>query len=494
MRVSRRNFIQTSSMGAALTAMGGACAQRDQAEATDLARLDAVETASRIRGGEISAIEAVEAAIDRAERINPQINAIVTPTFDKARVDAVDPRAGVFGGVPSFVKDLDDVVGVPTGYGSRAFSGFIGAKQSPFINAFFDKGFVSLGKSATPEFGLTATTEPLSSGPARNPWNPAHSTGGSSGGAAALVASGVVPVAHASDGGGSIRIPASSCGTVGLKVSRGRYPAFREDGAPISIAAPGVESRTVRDTAAFIAAMELPSDVSGLPPVGLVTLPLNRPLRIGLYTDSPLGTEVDPQIVAAINDAGALCESLGHDVEFTSFPVGAQMSADFTLYWAFIARTVVRNWEQGTGLAATDQAFEPFTLGLVQHFENNVAEFEAAIGRLIQFEMQYEEAFGDFDVMLSPVTTAPPPKIGELRIDGEFQAAMATLSGFAQFTPPHNVSGAPAISLPLAWSSEGLPIGALFAARMGQERLLLELAMSLEEARPWTANRPAIYG
>lgn len=258
--------------GAATAALGAGAAGAKPAKATDpLAEMDATETARRIRAGEITAAEAVRAAVGRAERRNPEINAVVNQRYYDAQAVAETSPKGLFGGVPTYRKDLNDLEGLPTEHGSRAYKGAPAVavrNPYPFFERFDGMGFVYLGKSATPEFGLTATTEPLSHGPTRNPWNLGHSTGGSSGGAAALVAAGVVPVAHASDGGGSIRIPASCCGVFGLKASRGRYPApYDVTGLPIVLSIHGLISRSVRDTAAFVAGMEQPSDMPG---VGLV--------------------------------------------------------------------------------------------------------------------------------------------------------------------------------------------------------------------------------
>ncbi len=363
--MSRRNFIEQGGVAGGLLAMAAACERADQKASNNLAELDAVETAARIRAGELTATEAVEAAIDRAQRIEPKINAIAFKTFDAAREAAKAPT-GPWGGVPTFIKDLDDLVGVPSGFGSRAFPGFKGREQTPLIDRYLSLGVVSLGKSATPEFGLTATTEPLSTGKTRNPWNTDHSTGGSSGGAAALVAAGVVPVAHASDGGGSIRIPASCCGNVGLKVSRNRYPKARpETAGPITIAVHGVQSRTVRDTAAVIAAMEVPPEESGLPAVGLVTRPAEKRLRIGLFTTGADGLPVDPEIIDATRKVAALCEQQGHFVEEIAVPFAPGLSEAFLLYWAKYAEIAVAKWEEVTKLKRNGLAFEPFTLGLI---------------------------------------------------------------------------------------------------------------------------------
>ncbi|MEL7486933.1 MAG: amidase family protein, partial [Pseudomonadota bacterium] len=290
MTIDRRRLLATgSAFGAAAAALG--CSRKaDAPDATPTApgEFDAVETALRIRNGDVTALEAVDAAIARAEAAEPKINGVVTETFEAARAAAAT-ASGPLGGVPTFIKDLADVAGVPTRAGSRAFASYVPQAQPPFIDDIETLGLVSLGKSATPEFGLTATTEPLSNGPTRNPWNTDHSTGGSSGGAAALVAAGVVPMAHASDGGGSIRIPASCCGLVGLKASRDRYRAVRDESqTPVRLSIQGVETRTVRDQAAFLASMEASQailDKGGLTPVGLVSGPSTKRLKIGVFTD-----------------------------------------------------------------------------------------------------------------------------------------------------------------------------------------------------------------
>jgi len=462
--------------------------------ASNLAALDAVETAARIRAGELSADEAVDAAIARAEALEPVINAIAFKSFDRARA-AAGEASGPWAGVPTFIKDLDDVVGQPSGFGSRAFPGYKGKEQTPLINAFLALGVVSLGKSATPEFGLTATTEPLSTGQTRNPWNTDYSTGGSSGGAAALVAAGVVPIAHASDGGGSIRIPAACCGNVGLKVSKNRYPAGRPDNVgPIELSVHGVQSRTVRDTAAVIAAMETPPAISGLAPVGLVSAPSKRRLRIALFTKGSSGRAVDPEVVEAARAAAKLCETLGHSVEEFSLPFEQDVEDAFLLYWAAISHSVVSTWESITKLKRNGLAFEPLTLGLVEHFEARRDKLPAAIARLEAVRPQFDALFASADILLSPVLAAPPVKLGWLDVRLDFSVGLERLLNYAQFTGLYNVVGAPAISLPLATSRSGLPIGVMIGARVGDERTLLELSLELEEAAPWSGRQPPRFG
>ncbi len=495
MSLSRRNLMQSGGFGAMLLTAAGACSRPGQATANDLAELDAVETAARIKAGELSAVEAVEAAIDRAERIDKKINAIVTKTFGQAREQAA-AATGPWAGVPTFVKDLDDVAGVATAFGSRAFPGYKGEEQTPLTNAFLGLGVVSLGKSATPEFGLSATTEPISSGITRNPWNTDYSTGGSSGGAAALVASGVVPIAHASDGGGSIRIPASCCGNVGLKVSRGRNPKARPDDVvgPISLSVHGVQTRTVRDTAVVAAALALPAEQSGLAPLPLVTAPSKERLRISFTTKGLGGAAPDPEVLQATKDIAALCADLGHQVEEVDPPIDEQLSFDFRLYWAAFAQSTVAFWEKTTHLPRNALAFEPFTLGLAKMFEDRRDEFPAAIERLQAIDPLMADFHQRHDLVLSPVVTAPPPEIGYLGGKLDFETLMQRLTDYVQYTVLYNVTGAPAISLPLSMSQSGLPVGAMFGASLGREDLLLGLAYELEEARPWAGRRPAVFG
>lgn len=494
MSMSRRNFLESGGAASALLTLAAACAREDQKASNDLAALDAVETAARIKSGELSAAEAVEAAIERAERLDKKINAIAFKTFDRAR-DAAGKASGPWAGVPTFVKDLDDVTGVPSGFGSRAFPGYKGSEQTPLINAFLGLGVVSLGKSTTPEFGLTATTEPLSTGVTRNPWNLDHSTGGSSGGAAALVASGVVPVAHASDGGGSIRIPAACCGNVGLKMSRGRHPQARpETAGPFSISVHGVQSRTVRDTAAVIAAFEVPAAQSGLAEVGLVTGPNARRLRICLMTEGPNGRPVDPEVVEATRAVAKSCEGLGHNVEEIAMPIAPGVEEAFMLYWAKYAYLAISRWEEVTHLKRNSLAFEPFTLGLVEHYEAQQSKFDDAVARLLALTPEFNAMMEPYDVYLSPVIAATPAPVGFLGPKLSYEEHLERVLGYVQFTALFNIVGAPGISLPLSMSKAGLPVGALFGARVGDEKTLLELAYELEAAAPWSGRRPANFG
>ena len=490
MRLTRRSALLSTG---AISILGAACARRvDQEQEDGLGRIDAVETARRITDGEITALESIEAAIERAERVNPLINAIVTETYDAARERAAQEPGGPWWGVPSIMKDLTDVVGVPTGYGSRAFAGYVPEKQYPFVDRFFELGLISLGKSSSPEFGLTATTESLRDGATRNPWNLNHSVGGSSGGAAAVVAAGIVPVAHASDGGGSIRIPASCCGLVGLKTTRHMFP----DAADLSevalhLSVPGVVSRTVRDTAVFLSMMEAIDDKVG-PRIGLVTGPNKERRKIGFYTDASMGYAVSPDVIEATRKVASRCEELGHEVVEIDPPFGGAGADDFMTYWSAGAHRAISNWEAMTGKKASYENFEPMTFGLASNFERNKDQIDDIIARLKSVEASFEAMEG-FDVLLSPVVAAPPPELGYLSTDLPYEEAMDRLLPYASFTGMFNVAGAPSMSLPLSQSSAGLPIGAMFSAKKRNERILLEIAYELEEVYAWSKTSPRVY-
>ena len=494
MRVSRRALMAHA---AALSALSVACstpAPQAVSSASDaLGDLDATGVAARIRSREISAAEALDAAIARSERVNPQLNFIAAETYDYARARLSQRLGGPFGGVPTLIKDLMPVIGLPTRYGSRAFANYVPDEQPPYMEALLAAGLVPFGKSTTPEFGLTATTEPLLGGATRNPWDVSRSSGGSSGGAAVAVAARVVPIAHASDGGGSIRIPASCNGLVGLKPSRGRSVAGGRPDRGVDISVNGCVSRSVRDTAAWLAATEQTADGAPFERIGVVQGPSTRRLRIRVDIPNALGNEPDPEVRAAVESAAALCRSLGHDVRDGRPALdGQQFSADFILLWAAGADEVVQLVRSQAADAPLDQLLEPLTLELSAHYQQQgPAALEQAIGRLRHVEAQYAAFFMDADVYLTPVLAKPPVPLGE--IDGaKGMAAFATLSDYVGYTPLQNVAGAPAISLPLAWSAGGLPIGAHFAAAKGQERILLELAYELEQARPWASRRPPV--
>ncbi len=450
-----------------------------------LGKADAVEIARRIRDGEISSREAVEAAIARAERVDPLLNAIAAPLFEAARTAAETPCAGPFAGVPTFIKDTDAVEGSPMRFGSRGLPTTPSRESTPFVKQFLSLGLINLGKTTTPELGLTGTTEALVYGPTHNPWRLGVSPGGSSGGAAALVAAGVVPLAHANDGGGSIRIPASCCGLVGLKPSRGRLAEVEGSHLlPINILHQGMVSRSVRDTAAFYHAAERRHRNPRLPEIGLVTHP-GRRLHVGFFTELDDQTPSHPDCTAACNAAARLLESLGHTVEHVTPPFEDSFHEDFFLFWASMAFAITRF---GTKLIHPEfdrSRIEPFTEGLARYFTGRAHRAPGAVLRLRGFARRYARGFDRYDVLMNPTVGMPPPEHGYIGPDVDFDTALERLKWFIPFTPMQNVAGGPAVSLPLGQSRDGLPLGVQLAAALGGERTLLELALELEQARAW---------
>jgi len=460
-----------------------------------LTGLDGLGVAARIRIGDFTPEEAAAAAIARAERMQPLINFMATPAYEQALQNARRPPSGPFAGVPTLIKDLSALQGVRLTYGCRAFANNMAAQSSAYVAAMLAAGANPIGKSTTPEFGFTATTEPLLTGATRNPWNLDHSSGGSSGGAAAAVAAGVAPFAHASDGGGSIRIPAANCGLVGLKTSRGRLIDEPSE-VPLEISVDGVVTRTVRDTAAWLAATERSGPAAALPPTGLVTGPSERRLQIGFMVPDLLGRAPHPAVAAAVQAAALACESLGHEVSDITLAVpGEAFQEAFTLYWAAgaaqTAQSVLAGAPAGT---PADSLLEPLTLQLAALWTSQPAgTMERIIGVLRAAGQTYRHAFAAKQVIITPVLASPPVRIGDIAPTLPFDVGFARVQSYATYTPLQNAAGTPAISLPLGMSPDGLPIGVQFAADFGQERTLLELAYELEVARPWDQRRAELF-
>jgi amidase len=450
---------------------------------SELGHLDAVETAARIRTGELKAEEVVAAAIERARRLGPTLNAIPVETYDTALRRAQQPLAGPFAGVPTFVKAIDDLAGVVNDRGSRAYAGHVSDHTEPFVEAFLATGLVSLGKSSSPECGLTGTTEPLAHGPTRNPWRLSHTPGGSSGGAGALVAARVVPVAHGSDGGGSIRIPAAFCGLVGLKPSRDRRftPGVGER-LPVRLLTYGALTRSVRDTAFLVAALEERIPSRRLPPIGRVEGPARERLRIGVFTDSPLGGPVHPAVRNAALAASRTCTELGHSVREIPCPFEARLLDDFWVFWSFLAWGFVVQTRFIQRGAYDPAQLEPWTHGLASRFRAHLANAPAAVLRLRAAKQTSARIFAEHDLLLCPTAATPAPELGHLGPEVPFETTMERIRDIIPFTPVQNATGDPAISLPLGLSGDGLPIGVQAVAPHGGEARLLALAYELEAA------------
>ncbi|MEM9606537.1 MAG: amidase [Actinomycetota bacterium] len=451
-----------------------------------LGTLDAVGVAAAIAGGEVSATEVMDAAIARADQSAPVLNATVERIDDRARAGAAaaQPTDGVFAGVPTFIKDTDPVDGLPNRLGSRSMPDTPAEENSPFVEQFLSTGVVLMGNTTLPEFGLTASTEPLLTGTTRNPWSLDHSTGGSSGGSAALVAAGVVPIAHANDGGGSIRIPAACCGLVGLKPSRGRIRQI-DTPLPVDIVANGVVSRTVRDTAMFLHGAELAHANPDLPAIGHVTDPLDRPLRIGMYSEAPSGVSFDSRCNDETARIGALLEGLGHRVEAIGSPFARHLMDDFILYWAMSPTLIYRAGKRVFGDGFDRDQLEPWAKYLMKYFNRRAAKAPGAIRRLKRFADEYRAIFETYDVILAPTTGGPIHRLGDLAPTIPGEVHMDRVFQLFPITPMINAGGGPAVSLPLGTTSAGLPLGIHFAADLGQEALLLELSLQLEQAAGW---------
>ena len=469
---------------------------------TSLHDLSALEQAAAVRGRETSAVDLVEHYAERIGALDATVGAFVTLTLVAAREQAQEADRAVargedlapLHGVPIAIKDLNLTEGVPTKLGSRAFEDFV----PPFSDAVVDKlraaGTISLGKTNTPEFGLPCYTETDVAPPARTPWDLARSAGGSSGGAGAAVASGLVAAAQGSDGGGSVRIPASVCGLFGIKVSRGRISRGPLQGDVNGLSWDGPLARTVRDGAAMLDAMQgmTLGDPHWAPPPGQSYLscadePPGR-LRIGRTREPVIATaEVHPHVVEAYDAAGALLAELGHEVVDIRPPYGPELAPDFEILWCVSAAGV-----------PVDPAREELLLPLTRHLRErgramSGTDYTGAIGRL-----QLATRFGllataAYDVLLLPTLAQPPAPIGWFTETGDPEQEFERMKRWTPFTALFNMTGQPAVNVPLHWSPDGLPIGVMLVGRPADEATLIRLSAQLEQARPWRDRHPALW-
>ncbi|HEX3673738.1 MAG TPA: amidase [Rhizomicrobium sp.] len=456
--------------------------------------LDAIAQAALVRERQTTALELVDAAIARIEAVNPRTDAVVAEYFDKARAQAKSslPR-GPLSGMPYLIKDLVPIKGEITTSGSRLMARHIGETTGLMPQKAIDSGMIVVGKTNTPEFGLLATTEGLLLGAAHNPWNLDYSTGGSSGGAAAAVASGMLPVAHASDGGGSIRIPASCCGVFGLKPSRGRMDFGAKEKMPGDIAVENCVSRTVRDSAMIFALSEDVSPKAAFKPTGFVGGPSKRRLKIAFGTLSYYGAEPDPDVKTAVEATAKLCQSLGHTIVEAKNPVQGEAFIDaFLTVWASGPAQLVA-LARSLKLKPED-VLEPWTLGLADYYAKKPKD---ALAKSLAYFRTVEKAtdafLAQYDAWLTPVLASPPPRLGEQAPTVPFDTLYARVTRYVAYTPLHNVAGTPAMSVPLGMSKDGLPIGSQFAAAKGGEGLLYALAYELEQAQPWAGKRAPVW-
>lgn len=452
-----------------------------------LGDLDAVGLVEALRAGSVSAAEVIDAAIARTEKVNPALNGLAYEAYDRARVRGglTRPYGGFFDGVPSFIKDNVAVAGMPTMNGTDAWAPVPAPDDGDFARSYLATGLVPVGKTRMSEFGFSASAEHPRVGPVRNPWNTAHTAGASSSGSGAFVAAGVVPIAHANDGGGSIRIPASCNGLVGLKPSRGRLPLDREmRQMPLRIVANGVVTRSVRDTAAFHREMEKVLANPRLPPIGDITGPGEQRLRIAVCTQS-ITRAASPEVTELTLGTAALLDELGHHITVIDNPVPQRFLDDFLVYWSFLAFALVRGGRRSFGPTFDRERLDNLTLGLEKKAARNLHRVPAAIARLARIRRITSRLHATYDVLLMPTLADTTPEIGHLDPTAPYQQIIDRLIDWVAFTPLHNATGEPAISLPVAQSASGLPVGMMFAAGIGEEARLLELAFEIEEARPW---------
>ncbi|NMO93219.1 amidase [Actinomycetospora sp. TBRC 11914] len=443
---------------------------------------DAVGLAARLRRREVSPDEVRQAAARRTRKIDPTLHGLTLDRFDEPVAGNND---GPLADVPMLVKENTDVAGRPTTNGSSAYTARPAPAHAEVTQQLLDLGVALLGSTRMPEFGLNASTEFVDAEPTRNPWNSAYSAGASSGGSAALVAAGAVPLAHANDGGGSIRIPAAACGLVGLKPSRGRT-ALNAQGAqmPINLVSDGVVTRTVRDTAAVLGHLDRGRRNPHLPPIGLIDGPSRRRLRIGLVLESPAAGTVDDETRRAVLDTAATLEKQGHQVEPHTLGVGKQFVDDFLVYWGLLAVGIVAGGRFGFPEFDASR-LDPLTHGLYRHFLTTAPRRPGFLRRLKRIAHTYDDEFVHHDVLLSPVLAHRTPPLGHLHPAVPFEELKDRLINYVGFTPLQNVAGAPAIAVPGGQDSHGLPIGVQLAGSTGDERTLIELAYLLEAERPW---------
>ncbi|MBU9764515.1 amidase [Mycobacterium sp. TNTM28] len=448
---------------------------------------DAVGLVEELRAGRVSAADLIEAAIARVEAVNPTLNGLAFEAFDRAhaRGAALSPYGGFFDGVPTFVKDNVAVAGMPTMRGADAWEPQVDAANGDFARAYLATGLVPLGKSRLSEFGFSASCEHPRLGPVRNPWNPVYTAGASSSGSGAFVAAGAVPIAHANDGGGSIRIPAACNGLVGLKPTRGRLPQDQHlRMMPLRIVSDGVLTRSVRDTAALYREMEKVYRNPKLPPIGDVSRPGKQRLRIAVCTQSVVH-DAGPEMTELTHKTATLLEELGHKVTMIGNPVPPRFKDDFLLYWAFLAYATVRGGRRSFGPTFDRDKLDNLSLGLDRLASRNLHRLPAAIARLARSRRVTERLSSSYDAVLMPTLAEPTLELGRLDPMADYDQIVDRLLGWVAFTPLQNATGDPAISLPLAQTATGLPAGMMLSATRGREALLLELAYELEEAKPW---------
>ena len=478
------------SLAPAFAAQGRASALQDE-----LLQYDAVGLAKLIRAGEVSAREVLEASVTRIEALDGQINALTTRSFAKAleQVAHISPDT-VFAGVPTLLKDLIDYAGVRRTSGSLLYLSNVPKASVEYVQAMERAGLSILGMTNAPEFASGALTENLAFGATRNPWDLGRHVGGSSGGSAAAVAMGYVPLAHGTDGGGSNRIPAAYCGVLGMKASRYRQRSGEPDGGHFFLRTHQCLSRTVRDSAALLAATENPNNQTNYPAVGLVEGPGKRRLRIAVTSENAFGEAPVPAVKQVLEDTMKLCEALGHHVVEVPNPIKGEalfeaadglMLAGMPSLLALVESLTGKPAEEAGILTRATVELGRYGARLPQDAS------ETGLRYFAQLTAEFEQFFGTYDVWLTPTVPVEAPQIGHPAYDDPFETAFARNRQLLGYTVAANGTGAPAMSVPLFHSSAtGLPVGSHFMAAPGADRTLYELAFELEAAQPWASRRP----
>lgn len=461
--------------------------------------MDATTQAELVAKKEVTPLELVDATIKRIENSNPKINAVITEMFDDARKIAMDSNlTGPFGGVPFLMKDLEFFAGARYTGGSRYLKDFVAQVDSELVGRIRKTGLITVGKTNTCEFGLLPVTEPELFGATRNPWNLEHTAGGSSGGAAAAVAAGIVPMAHASDGGGSIRIPASCCGLFGLKTTRGRNPRLPD---VLGIGVSHCISRSVRDSAALLdltSGSSLGSPFSIKKDEDTFVKHLQKDpgkLRIAYLPTALDGTSIHPDCVQAVEDAAILCEQLGHSVEKDSPSIDVpKFNQAFATIWQLSLASGLASLPNLIGRQPTEDDLEPFTWEMLQRGSKisgiDILQAQAYMQQVAHTLAQF---YTQYDLFLTPTLSRPPVKVGEISYKGDVNEMSKQLNDWVPYTPLANTTGVPAMSVPLHWTDDGLPVGVHFMAPYGDEATLFRLAGQLEQARPWANRRPPLF-
>lgn len=451
---------------------------------------DAAALAERVRRREVSPTELLEAAIERCAAVDPALGALVHTDFDRARARAAwhdsSELSAPLAGVPSAFKDAVRVAGSPMRMGSLAVPATPALRDGPYAPLFRATGLNPVGTTAMPPFGWTAATERQGGLVTRNPWNTGRTSGGSSGGSSALVAAGALPIAHANDGGGSIRIPAAVTGLVGFKPSRGRHPDESFSASmPIKLISQSVVTRTVRDTVAYLTAFESAYRPVGVPPIGHVRRAPRRRLRIGMVEMTPAGGPTDAAGLAVLRQTAERLSALGHEIIPAAAPVAASFRDDFIAYWGLLALSTATGGKRLFDPLFADDRLDPFTLGLAAMARRNLPTLPLRLARLARVRRRFDASFGDLDLYLSPVVAHETPEVGYLDADQPFETHLERVSDWVTFTPLQNVAGSPAVSLPTGRAPDGMPIGVHLSARRGHDRVLLELASEYEAAHPF---------